>query len=65
MWRSRGYHDRGRGRNIMNQSMLARVRRRQHAVNSNARLRQQRENYLAMVKENRKKEEARDDRSKS
>jgi hypothetical protein len=48
----------------MNQSMLARVRRRQHAVNSNARLRQQRENYLAMVKENRKKEETRDDRFK-
>ena len=39
----------------MNQSMLARVRRRQHAVNGNARLRQQRENYLAMVKKNRMK----------
>ena len=49
----------------MNQSMLARVRRRQHAVNSNARLRQQRENYLAMVKENRKKEETRDEKCTS
>lgn len=36
----------------MNQSMLAKVRRRQHAVN-NARLRQQRENYLTMIKKNR------------
>ena len=41
----------------MNQAMLARIRRRQHAVNSNARLRQQRESYLAMVKQNREKEE--------
>jgi hypothetical protein len=46
----------------MNQAMLARVRRRQHAVNSNARLRQQRENYLAMVQKNREKEKADNDK---
>jgi len=46
----------------MNQAMLARVRRRQHVVNSNARLRQQRENYLAMVQKNRKKEKADNDK---
>jgi len=45
----------------MNQAVLARVRRRQHAV-SNARLRQQRENYLAMVKQNREKEKAENDK---
>jgi len=39
----------------MNQMMLNRVRQRQRAVSNNTRLRQQRENYLAMVKKNREK----------